>query len=40
MSAMTAAALDLSDDQRSALEQMARSTLLPYRQVTQAKALL
>jgi len=40
MPVMTAAPLALSDDQRSALEQMARSTSLPHRAVTQAKALL
>ena len=40
MPLMTAAPLPLSDDQRSALERMARSTSLPARQVTQAKALL
>ena len=41
MTTMTAAAaLELSDDQRQALERMARSTSLPLRQVRQAKALL
>ena len=37
---MTAAPLALSDEQRSVLEQMARSTSLPHRKVTQARALL
>jgi len=32
--------LALSDDERSALKRMARSTSLPNRQVRQAKALL
>jgi len=40
MPLVTAAPLVLSDEQRSALAQMARSTSLPVRQVTQAKALL
>jgi transposase len=40
MPVMTAAPLVLSDDDRSALEGMARSTSLPHRKVTQAKALL
>ncbi len=40
MSVMTATPLALSDDQRSALEQMARSSSLPHRTVTQSKALL
>lgn len=40
MPVMTAAPLALSDEQRSALERMARSTSSPVRQVTQAKALL
>lgn len=40
MIVMAAAPLAVSDDQRSALEQMARSTSLPHREVTQAKALL
>ena len=40
MPVMTAAPLALSDDERSALERMARSTSLPHRQVRQAKALL
>jgi transposase len=40
MSVVTAAPLELSDEQRSALERMARSTSLPARQVTQAKGLL
>ena len=40
MPVMTAAPLALSDEQRSALERMARSTSLAVRQVTQAKALL
>jgi transposase len=40
MPVMSARPLSVSDEQRSALEQMARSTSLPHRQVTQAKALL
>jgi transposase len=40
MPVVTAAPLVLSDEQRSVLEQMSRSTSLPVRQVTQAKALL
>ena len=40
MPVMTAAPLAVSDDQRRALERMARSTTLPHRKVVQAKALL
>jgi len=40
MPVMTEAPLALSDEQRCALERMARSTSLAMRQVTQAKALL
>ena len=40
MSTVVAAPLTLSDEQRSALERMARSSSLPHRQVTQAQALL
>src|ERR1700675_3872174 len=40
MSVVTAAPLELSDEQRLALERIARSTSLPARQVTQAKGLL
>ena len=37
---MVAAALTVTDDQRAELERMARSSVLPHRQVVQAKALL
>ncbi len=40
MSTVVAAPLPLSDEQRSALDRMARSPSLPHRQVTQAQALL
>ena len=40
MPVMTAAPLVLSEEERSALERMARSTSLPHRQVRQATALL
>jgi len=40
MPVMTAAPLAVSAEQRSALERMARSTSLPHRKVTQARALL
>src|SRR6266508_985398 len=40
MPILTAVPLAVNDEQRSALERMARSTSLPHRQVTQAKALL
>jgi transposase len=40
MPVMTAAPLALSDDERVALERMARSTSLPHRTVRQARALL
>ena len=40
MPTVVAAPLPLSDEQRSALERMARSSSLPHRQVTQAQALL
>jgi hypothetical protein len=40
MSVVTAAPLVFFDEQRLALERMARSTSLPARQVTQAKGLL
>ncbi|MGH8926574.1 MAG: IS630 family transposase [Acidimicrobiia bacterium] len=40
MPVITAPALSLSDEQRHALEKMARSTSLPHRMVVQAKALL
>ena len=37
---MVAAALKITDEQQAELEQMARSTVLPHRQVVQAQALL
>ena len=40
MPVMTAAPLAVSDEQRAALEMMARLTSLPHRTVTQSKALL
>src|SRR5438309_1252031 len=40
MPVMIAAPLAVSDEQRSVLETMARSTSLPHRQVRQARALL
>ncbi|MCA1708016.1 MAG: helix-turn-helix domain-containing protein [Actinobacteria bacterium] len=40
MPVMTAPPLAVSDQQRTALERMARSTSLPHRTVTQARALL
>ena len=40
MPIMTAAPLVVTDEQRASLERMARSTSLPHRTVTQAKALL
>ena len=40
MPVMTAAPLPLSDDERAALDSMARSTTSSHRKVTQAKALL
>ena len=40
MPVVTAPALPVSDDQRAELERMARSTVLPYRTVVQARALL
>jgi transposase len=40
MPVMTAAPLAVSEEQRLALERMARSTTLPHRKVVQAKALL
>jgi len=40
MPVMTAAPLAVSDEQRQALERMARSSTLPHRKVVQAKALL
>src|SRR5687767_6608690 len=40
MSIVVAAPLPLSDEQRSALEVMARSSSLPHRKVAQARALL
>ena len=40
MPTVVAAPLPLSDEERSALERMARSSSLPHRQVTQAQALL
>lgn len=40
MPLVTAAPLPMTDDQRRALEKMARSTSLPHRKVVQAKALL
>jgi len=40
MPVMTAAPLSMTDEQRAALERMARSTSLPHRRVVQAKALL
>ncbi len=40
MPILIAVALAVSDEQRAALERMARSTSLPHRKVTQARALL
>src|ERR687892_2224832 len=40
MPIVTAAALAMTDEQRASLEHMARSTSLPHRKVTQARALL
>src|SRR3712207_5522065 len=40
MPVMTAPPLEMSDEQRAALEHMARSTSLPHRKVVQAQALL
>jgi transposase len=40
MPIVTAAPLKVADEQRASLERMARSTSLPHRKVTQAKALL
>jgi transposase len=40
MPVMTAAPLAVTDEQRAALEKMARSTSLPHRTVTQSRALL
>jgi transposase-like protein len=40
MPVMTAVALELSDEERAALEKMARSSSLPHRVVRQAQALL
>src|SRR3954447_10233509 len=40
MLTMSAPVLELSDDERTALEAMARSTSLPHRAVVQAKGLL
>ena len=37
---VTAPALAMTDEQRAALEKMARSTTLAHRKVVQAKALL
>src|ERR671918_2120680 len=40
MPIVTAAALAMTDEQRASLEHMARSTSLPHRKVTQARAPL
>ena len=37
---VSAAALEMTADQRAALERIARSSVLPHRQVVQARALL
>ena len=40
MSTMVAAALELTDEERAALDEMSRSPSLPHRTVVQARGLL